>query len=785
MKNYQALTDQYNVVYKTPGKSDRSAMPLGNGRVGISLWVEQDGALQFYISHTDAQSEMDRNLKLGKVILALNPNPFTSDGTFSQELLLREGCIQIIAQNKENRVRIKAFVDSASDTIFLSISSQIPVSSHVRFLSWRTADKAPWEIPVWGDEGFIVESPDVVESRQTGLLFYHKNNDRTLVRTTAHIEGLADYMTAIVDTLANRTFGGYLTLQGGITQQSEPEINCGPRKRHDLRVSVFCEQEPDTQALIEKVIHAHVLLPKMGEAARGTARYWDHYFGQSYLFVSGDQEITARVNTEILSVCLEPDDVRPAHSKITQAYILTRFMIACSGSGEMPLAFNGLIFNLMPGQNRHLTFDTFCQTFAAQPAGQPNLEINPDEKGWEECCTLWQNVRLPYASMLARGETEPIRRLFAYYRKFWAINRVKANAYYQAEGQYNTEITHSFGLMPARIYGIDRTGLEEGYAVNRWGGAIDISPGLELCFFMLDYYLFTADTQFLQEELLTYAEDLFRYIETRFTGRADEKIVLSNLQSVETYWNTTNPVTVVAGMQAVLNGILALPADLIPNRPFFERLKALTPAMPMTNDETGNPILAPAQVFDSQRHNVENPALYAVFPFRLYGVGKPDMQLMKDTFNQCMAISNCFQPSVLGNPPGSPSYSGWQYIGMAAALLGMADKAAEILANNCALKNPGCRFPAMWGPIHDAVPDGDHGGNILTTLQLMAFQVEGDQILLLPSWPKDWDVSFKLHAPQNTTVECVYTNGRITHLAVNPPERRKDVVCTAQIEIDG
>jgi len=95
MKNYQEQTDQYNVIYKKPGKSDRSAMPLGNGRLGISLWVEQDGDLQFYISHTDAQSEMDRNLKLGKVILSLDPNPFIDGCQFVQQLVLREGSIEI------------------------------------------------------------------------------------------------------------------------------------------------------------------------------------------------------------------------------------------------------------------------------------------------------------------------------------------------------------------------------------------------------------------------------------------------------------------------------------------------------------------------------------------------------------------------------------------------------------------------------------------------------------------------------------------------------------------
>lgn len=113
---------------------------------------------------------------------------------------------------------------------------------------------------------------------------------------------------------------------------------------------------------------------------------------------------------------------------------------------------------------------------------------------------------------------------------------------------------------------------------------------------------------------------------------------------------------------------------------------------------------------------------------------------------------------------------------MAAALLGLTEDAAHILCDNCALTNPGHKYPAMWGPYYDGTPDVDHGANILTTTQLMLLQAEGDKIHLLPAWPKGWDVSFKLYAPKNTVVTCVYRNGAVESLSVEPPERAKDVV---------
>jgi hypothetical protein len=89
---------------------------------------------------------------------------------------------------------------------------------------------------------------------------------------------------------------------------------------------------------------------------------------------------------------------------------------------------------------------------------------------------------------------------------------------------------------------------------------------------------------------------------------------------------------------------------------------------------------------------------------------------------------------------------------------------------------PRARFPAFWETKMDGTPDNDHGANSVNTLQAMLLQSHGDQIHLLPAWPEDWDVSFKLAAAKNTTVEGVYRNGRLTSLTVTPKSRRKDII---------
>ena len=112
----------------------------------------------------------------------------------------------------------------------------------------------------------------------------------------------------------------------------------------------------------------------------------------------------------------------------------------------------------------------------------------------------------------------------------------------------------------------------------------------------------------------------------------------------------------------------------------------------------------------------------------------------------------------------------------------MTDEAARILKVKISNSHAAYRWPATWGPNFDWLPDQCHGGNLMATTHYMLLQHAGDKILLLPAWPKDWDVSFKLHAPRKTTVECVYRGGKIEKLEVLPPERRKDLTLPAGIE---
>jgi hypothetical protein len=96
--------------------------------------------------------------------------------------------------------------------------------------------------------------------------------------------------------------------------------------------------------------------------------------------------------------------------------------------------------------------------------------------------------------------------------------------------------------------------------------------------------------------------------------------------------------------------------------------------------------------------------------------------------------------------------------------------------------HPRPRFPGFWETKMDYTPDNDHGSVSANALQSLLLQSDESKIYLLPAWPEDWDVAFKLHAPQNTTVEAVYRSGRIQSLKVTPLSRQADVIDMSSLE---
>src|SRR5438034_11423249 len=115
---------QYNVVWDSPSRDASGSMPLGNGDIGINVWVdESSGDVLLLIGKTDAWDENAINLKLGRIRLKLTPNPFTTRAAFRQELDLATASIVVTAGEFSMRIWIDANhpvvrVEAESDATF-------------------------------------------------------------------------------------------------------------------------------------------------------------------------------------------------------------------------------------------------------------------------------------------------------------------------------------------------------------------------------------------------------------------------------------------------------------------------------------------------------------------------------------------------------------------------------------------------------------------------------------------------------------------------------------------
>ena len=174
--------------------------------------------------------------------------------------------------------------------------------------------------------------------------------------------------------------------------------------------------------------------------------------------------------------------------------------------------------------------------------------------------------------------------------------------------------------------------------------------------------------------------------------------------------------------------------------------------------------MAPAMKLGEKR-NIENPELYAIFPYRLFGVGKPGLEIARRSYHHRL----------------HKEIQGWQQDAIQAACLGMADEAARIVVKNFNTHHTGSRFPAFWGPNYDWVPDQDHGAVNMRGLQNMILQSEGRHIYLLPAWPDHWDLEFRLWAPSNTVITGVFKEGIVQSLKVKPESRIQDIITNKKV----
>ncbi len=734
----------YNVTWGSLGTDENSSMPLGNGDIAVNAWTEKDGDIVLLIAKADAWSENCQLLKLGRVRISLSPNPFINSKEFTQTLEPGTGEVEL----KAGKNLVHIWVDANHPVIRIVSQTENPVTLTAASEVWRTEkyhlDEAQvnriqlghWE---WNSNpGGLTFNPDTILSTSSNEVAWCHFNSFSLYPLVFQQQHLDSLLPKYPDPLLHRCFGVVMKGKQLTNVNSLTLKSSAASKLQQLNIYALTEQKTSPQAWLKDIRSEIASTEKVTEnnAWKEHVQWWKDFWNRSWINITGT----------------------PNAEKVAEGYAMQRYMTACAGRGAQPIKFNGSLFTV----GHDLPVDSIS-TEAVH---------NADYRKWGAC--FWnQNERQIYWPLIASGDYDMLMPWFKMYLKALPLAEDRTRSYFHHGGAAIIETIYFWGLPNVTDFGWNNPSVELESPYMRY----HIQGGLEVVAQMLDYYDNTQDKNFLQKYILPFANAYITYYDQHYKRDSNGKLIMTPAQSIETYQvDAVNPTPDIAGLISILAKLQALPVSSTDKqeREFWRKVQAELPEIPLgktangklppngKGDADGRATILPAKNYGGEK-NVENPELYTVFPYRLFGVGKPELELARSTFHARL------------NPFGKC----WGQDGMEAAILGLTDT-AKASAIEAFTSYGTQKFPWFWSKNNDWTPDMDNGGGASTTLQMMLMQTDGKRIQLIPAWPKDWTADFKLHAPYQTTVEAHVEDGKITRLKVTPEARAKDIVIVSQ-----
>ena len=793
-----AWLDAYDVTWSTQSRSSAESMPCGGGDTGLNVWVE-NGDLLIYAQRSGCFDENNQYLKLGRLRVRLDPNPFSPDSSaisstlgapvyaFRQQLRLRDGRVEITGKSGELSARLLVWADVFNPAIHVEIDAGTPVSVRAAYESWRHVDLDLPNIPSrprfaalgWdGYPGQITRFRDEIAFQGDTVFFHHRNrNDRLLFDYTVRQQGLETVKDQLADTQRGRTFGGILrgpgfrpagTIEGKYLLtpfQAWTLASAAPARSHRLELVSHVAQTATLDSWISGLRANLAALPPLAEAREASRRWWEQFWRRSHIVINPDR----------------PDPAsRPW--QIARNYQLFRYQLGTNARGDYPTKFNGGNF----------TFDP-----SLVDGGRTH---DPDWRAWGGGSFTAQNQRLVHWPMLKAGDADLVTPQIEFYRRALPTAVARVKTYYGHEGALFAEQLENFGLPISagwgwtepdakvrqrgtevpfgdpRIKGTNgpgpRTIVERGEQANAYV-SYHYESQLEMSYLALERHRFSggdlAPDLPLIRQSVRFFDEHYQLRQKMRSGRPLDdagRLVIFPSTACETYRGARNPADVIAGLSACLDGLLALDDVLVPHaeKDYYRGFRSRLPALPF-GEAKGERIIKPAASWNHVQ-NVECPQFYPLFPFNRFSLADSAMiQVFRDTWTHGTFNKNLVQS--------------WHQNGIFFARMGLAAEAADFNARK--LADAPRRFPTFWGPGHDWTPDHNWGGSGMIGLQEMLLQTVGEELRVLPAWPKEWDVDFKLHGPRQTVVELSLRSGKIERLVVTPDSRRADLVMPAWI----
>ena len=570
-----AWLDAYKIVWDSQSKDATGSMPLAGGNLGLNVWVEGDELL-FYIGHPDSRIEDGNLVKLGRVRLTLSPSPFKQK--FRQELDLAESCIRITGED----VALRLWVDAFQPVVHVEMQSGTPVTAAVAYESWRfTAN------PVADGMEWCYRLDPAKDSRLAKI-------------KAQNVESIADQ---VPDPLKNLTMGGRILGAGLVadgggegTYMRTPfkswKAKTGqPVNKLDLRVLLRVARD-DSVATWRGELDK---LQRAPSDQQKTVAWWHEFWERSHI---------------VINPGAKPDDTG---WQVGRNYQLFRYMLAANRTGSAPTLFNGGIF----------TFDNPLPDTNAYGAGGPS----PDGRAWWDCMFMAQNQRLVYWPMLKAGDFDLLNVGLDFYRDRAALEEARSKLFFGVDGMPFPESMDIYGLQAACASNNGHHAAK--HLTYHYTSALDFA------FMMLEQCRFTGRD--IEKSLpaimgvLKFYDNFYQKECEKLTGKPlddNGRLVIYPGNSCEMGVECKNHSDAVAGLKAITDGLLQLPGT---DRAWLESFAKRIPAIPIA-EKDGHRIIALAESWKELANPNEFPQLYGIFPFHCYGVGLPELDLARDTW---------------------------------------------------------------------------------------------------------------------------------------------------------
>ncbi len=703
-------------IWTTQSKNSSESMPCGGHDVGMNVWVE-NGDVLFYVSRSGMFDENNTLLKVGRFRISLSPNPFeVGKADFQQVLCLDDGAVYV----KSGSAEIRLWADVFTSAVYAEISSKDKINATLSYESWRYKDRPVTKAECqqcsykWVLPSDCTTFQDSIQANGSQLTFWHQNREKTVFDFTVSREYLDSIKTELYNPIGGLRFGGEINAPDFTFSGTSDGVYASTDFRswnfeaQDIRKSTITINLHDGEEA--------PAIPSAKDSRKRSAQWWHAYWQRSYITAEGDGKAIAR------------------------NYELFRYVLGCNAYGEWPSKFNGGLF-------------TFAPVYVDE-----STPFTPDFRRWGGGTMTAQNQRLVYWGMLKSGDTDMMAAQFDTYLRLLPAAVKRTQYYWGHDGASFTEQLENFGLPNPAEYGKHAEGSDYGTERNAWLEYL-WDTSLEFCSMILYAHEYSGMdiTKYepLIRECVIFFDEHYQYLAKQRGAKAlngDGKLVLYPSSGCETYKMAYNSSSTVAALKAVLEQCERYDASL--NRIKEDstgfnyddciidyELKNRIPDIPI-HVISGDSCIAPAIVWE-RIQNVESPQLYAIFPWRIYGLGRPDLNIARNTYLKDQHVIEM------------RSSKGWKQDNIWAACLGFTLEAEQLTKEKFA--DGPYRFPAFWDQGFDWAPDCNRGGSAMIGLQEMLLQEASDgSLMFFPAWPREWDATFRLNATDGRVVEAVY-----------------------------